>query len=131
MKNSEQKFYKNLYLISGVYDLSIGFAFLFFSKIVFETLGIPEKAVGSEAYLSLVGAFLLVLSIAYFILSKSDLTRNKNLVLVGALYKLAYFLVALWYFAIDAIPHITFLTVFGVIDIIMFVLMMKCYKSIK
>ena len=130
MNDSTRRFYKGVFFAAATYDLIIGCAFLFFSRAVFKTLDIAEKAVGSEPYLSLIGAFLVVLSFGYAILHRSDLAENRNLVLVGSLYKLAYVCVAIWYFAYGNIPHPIFLTVFGTIDFIMFLIKFQCYISL-
>ena len=130
MSYSNQKVYKALFAFASIYDVIFGLIFIFFFKLVFETLGIPEKAVGSEPYLSLIGVFLFVIGIAYFLLFKSNLSENRNLVFIGALFKLGYFSVAVWYFALGSIPHPMFLSVFGVVDLIMFLLMMQCYIAI-
>jgi hypothetical protein len=47
--------------------------------------------------------------------------------MVGALYKLAYCSTSFFYFAIGEIPHMLFLSLFGVVDLIMFALMAECF----
>lgn len=130
MNDSNRRFYKGVFFAAATYDLILGFAFLFLNKAVFNTLGISEKAIGSEPYLSLIGAFLVVLSSMYAMLYRSNLAQYRNMVLSGALYKLAYVMVAIFYFITGAIPHLIFLTVFGTIDFIMFVFMYQCYLKL-
>jgi hypothetical protein len=126
MSESRIKYYRVLFLIASVYDLVLGIIFLFFYKPVFELLGIPEKIPQFGGYISLIGAFLFVIGVAYYLIYRGDLNKNIDLILVGALYKLAYCAVTFCYFAIGKIPHILFLSLFGVVDFIMFILMMEC-----
>ncbi len=75
---------------------------------------------------SLIGAFLFVIGIAYLLIFLGDLQRNRDLISIGALYKLAYCAIAFYYFAIGNVPHIIFLSLFGVADLIFFILMAEC-----
>ena len=68
----------------------LGITFTFFPTRVFAMLGISEKLPAFGGYLTLLGAFVLVLGIAYFLIARGDLRRNADLILIGALYKLAY-----------------------------------------
>lgn len=126
MSESRKLYYKTLFLIAAIYDFFLGIVFVFFHKFAFQSLGISEALPEFGGYLSLIGAFLFVIGVAYYLIYRGDLIKNRDLILVGALYKFAYFLVAFVYFAIGKIPHIIFLYLFGVIDLIMFILMLEC-----
>jgi hypothetical protein len=69
---------------------------------------------------------VLVLGIAYALIWRSDLWRNRDLIAVGAIYKLAYTGVGLWIAVFDEVPHMLFLWAFGVADAIFLVLMVEC-----
>jgi len=127
MGESRRKYYKTLFLIAAIYDFVMGIVFIFFYKFAFKSLGISEAIPEFGGYLSLIGAFLFVIGIAYFLIYRGDLVKNRDLILVGALYKLAYCLTAFVYFAVGQIPHMIFLYLFGVLDLIMFILMIECY----
>jgi hypothetical protein len=131
MGESRRKYYKTLFLIAAIYDFIMGIVFIFFYKFAFELLGISEAIPDFGGYLSLIGAFLFVIGIAYYLIYRGDLAKNRDLILVGALYKLAYCLVAFVYFVIGQIPHITFLYLFGVLDLIMFILIIECYSFLS
>jgi formate/nitrite transporter FocA (FNT family) len=126
MNPKREKFYRALFLIATVYDASLGIIFTFFYRLPFEILGIADKLPESGSYLSLIGAFLFVIGVAYYLLYRGDLFRNRDLVTVGALYKLAYCLIVVYYAAIGEIPHMIFVLLFGVCDLIFFVLMLEC-----
>jgi len=121
-----KKFYKGLFLTATIYDIFLGIIFTFFCRFAFELIGIPEKLPKFGGYLSLIGAFLFVIGVAYYLIYRGDLQKNRDLIIVGALYKLAYCAIVFYYFAIGEIPHMIFLTLFGVVDLIMFVLMVEC-----
>ena len=78
---------------------------------------IADQDPGS-GYVPLIGAFLFVIGIAYFLIYRGDLVRNVDLIAVGTLYKLAYFSVALWYLIGGVYPHIVFFVVFGLADLV-------------
>jgi hypothetical protein len=130
METSRLKYYKGLFLLVAVYDIILGIIFMFFSKSTFELLGIPEKLPEFEGYLTLIGVYVLILGIAYYLIYRGNLQKNRDLILIGILYKLGYCAVTFYYFMIGNIPHILFLALFGVIDFIMFLLMLECYNTI-
>lgn len=130
MSESKLKYYKGLFLFAAVYDLILGIVFTFFSKSAFDLVGIPEKIPEFDGYLSLIGAFLFVIGVAYYLIFRGDLQKNRDLILVGVLYKLAYFTITFYYFTIGNIPHLIFFALFGVVDLIMFILMAECYITL-
>jgi formate/nitrite transporter FocA (FNT family) len=126
MSPKREKFYRTLFLIATVYDISLGIIFTFFYRAPFKILGIANKMPASGAYLSLIGAFLFVIGIAYYLIYRGDLLKNRDLVTVGTLYKLAYCLVAFYYAVVGDIPHLIFVLLFGSCDFIFFILMLEC-----
>jgi len=122
---SRERFYKGLFLVAAIYDIFLGIIFTFFSKFVFRLLNISDMLPEFGGFISLIGAFLFVIGIAYLLIFLGDLHRNRDLISVGALYKLAYCAIAFYYFAIANVPHIIFLS-FGVADLIFFILMAEC-----
>jgi hypothetical protein len=59
---------------------------MFFAERAFAALGISDKLPAIRGYLTLLGAFVLVIGIGYFLIARGDLKRNVDLILVGALY---------------------------------------------
>jgi hypothetical protein len=123
---ARDKYYRALFLISAIYDISLGVIFAFFAGSAFWFLGIHEKLPSFNGYLALIGAFLMVIGIAYALIFFGDLKKNKDLISVGVLYKFAYCTTAFYYSAIGNVPHIVFVSVFGVIDLVFFILMLEC-----
>ena len=131
MQAERRKYYRGLFLVAALYDLSIGIAFLFFYRSVFSLLGVPEAVPAYPGFVLLLGAFVFVIGVAYLLIYAGDLKRNLDLIAVGALYKLAYSAVALYALAAGDYPHIAFIVVFGAADIVFFVLMAECWLTVR
>lgn len=124
MDPSRERYYRALFLIAAIYDIGLGIAFTFFHVPVFDMLGLTPPGGG---YIPLLGSFLFVIGIAYYLIWRGDLRRNRDMILVGTLYKLAYASVAFVYWALGDLPHVLFAAVFGIADLIFFVLMLECW----
>jgi len=131
MKPAKEKYYRALFTFAAFYDLVLGLTFTFFPARAFAALGISDKLPAFGGYITLLGAFVLVIGIAYALISRGDLRRNADLILVGALYKLAYSATAFYYWAVGELPHIAFGAVFGIADAIFFVLMAECWLCLN
>jgi hypothetical protein len=131
MKPAKGKYYRGLFTVAAFYDLVLGVAFTFFPARVFAALNISDKLPAFGGYVTLLGAFVLVIGIAYALIARGDLLRNADLILVGTLYKLAYAAAAFYYWAAGSLPHVAFGAVFGVADAVFFVLMAECWVCLK
>lgn len=107
-------FYRGLFLVAALYDLVLGAAFLLLYPPIYGILGIPLPT--EPAYLQASAAFVLVQGIMYLLVYR-NMMRNVDLVLVGAIYKGAYALVAFYNGAMGTLPHPIFL-VFGALDVV-------------
>src|SRR5664279_2902616 len=131
MNLAREKYYRSLFIIAAVYDVVLGITFTCFPTRAFAALGISEKLPAFGGYLTLLGAFVLVIGVAYFLIARGDLRRNADLILVGTLYKLAYAVTAFYYWSQGSLPHIAFAALFGVADAVFFILMAECYASLE
>jgi hypothetical protein len=131
MKPAKEKYYRGLFTIAALYDLLLGLTFTFFPAQAFAALGISDKLPAFGGYLTLLGAFVLVVGIAYALIARGDLRRNADLILIGTLYKLAYSATTFYYWWAGSLPHVAFAALFGVADAVFFVLMAECYWSLK
>lgn len=130
MSPSRERWYRTLFWIAAVYDIVLGIAFLFFYRPIFRFLDRESVIPEHTSFLSLIAAFLFVIGVAYVFIAVGDLVRNKDLIAIGALYKLAYFSVALWYLIGGVYPHIVFFVVFGLADLAFLIAMAECWWSI-
>lgn len=131
MNPAREKYYRGLFTIAAVYDVLLGITFTFFPVRAFAALGISDKLPAFGGYLTLLGMFVLVIGVAYFLIARGDLRRNADLILVGTLYKLAYAGTAIYYWTQGSLPHVAFAVLFGVADAVFFVLMAECYWSLE
>ena len=126
MSLARERWYRTLFWIAAAYDVALGIAFLFFATPIFEWIGIEDTLPEYTSYISLIAAFLFVIGVAYALIAMGDLYRNRDLITVGILYKVAYFSVALWYLIDGVYPHILFFYVFGLADLVFAVAMTEC-----
>ena len=131
MNPAREKYYRGLFNLAAIYDVLLGIAFTFFPARAFAVLGISEKLPAFGGYLTLLGTFVLVIGVAYFLIARGDLPRNADLILIGTLYKLAYAGTAFYYWSQGSLPHVAFGALFGVADAVFFVLMAECYWSLE
>jgi len=127
MNTTKEKYYRALFGVAAIYDLALGITFTCFPVQAFAALGIADKLPAFGGYLTLLGAFVLVIGVAYALIARGDLRRNTDLILIGALYKLAYASTAIFYWATTGLPHVLFGALFGVADAVFFVLMAECW----
>lgn len=125
MDTARVRYYRGLFLVATIYDVALGIVFMFFYKAAFDLLDIRDQ-LPEGGYVPLLGAFLFVIGVAYFLIYRGDLQRNRDLVVVGTLYKLAYSSIAFVFWAIGEVPHIVFAAVFGIADLVFFILMLEC-----
>ena len=126
MNKKRQIYYRSLFLIAAIYDIVLGIIFTFLFKSAFTLLGIAEELPAFGGYISLIGAFLFVIGIGYFLIYLGDFSRNRDLIIIGTLYKFAYCALAIFYLITGQYPHIIFIVVFGVVDLVFFILMTEC-----
>jgi hypothetical protein len=131
MNPAREKYYRNLFRIAAAYDALLGVVFTFFSGCAFAALGIGDRLPQFSGYVVLLGAFVLVIGVAYYLISRGDLRRNLDLIFVGVLYKLAYSATVFYYWFSGNLPHLIFGALFGVADLMFFILMAECYIFLR
>ena len=131
MNPAREKYYRGLFYLAALYDVVLGITFTFFPARAYAALGISDKLPAFGGYLTLLGVFVLVIGVAYFLIARGDLARNADLILVGTLYKLAYASTAFYYWSQGGLPHVAFAALFGMADAVCFILMAECYWSLE
>ena len=101
-------------LLCAVYDGLLGLAFLFFSGPIFRALGIENSA--DPVYVQLAAGLIAIMGLGFF-LAWRDPLRNRDLVLLGAVFKAFYILLAAYTLVRGEVPHPVFL-VFAVVDVL-------------
>jgi hypothetical protein len=124
MSPSRERFYRGVFLAAAVYDVVLGIVFTFFHDWAFDLL--DAEVVANDGLIPLIGAFLFVIGVAYYLIYRGDLWRNRDLILIGTLYKAAYASVAFWTGIFGEVAHWAFVGAFGVADVIFLVLIGEC-----
>ncbi|HSG49046.1 MAG TPA: hypothetical protein VLA43_14590 [Longimicrobiales bacterium] len=119
---TDLRVYRKVFLVAAAYDLVLGVAFLFLYPWVYGLLGIGLPS--EPAYLQTSAAFVVVQGIMYLLIAR-EMTRNRDLILVGAIYKAAYAGISLYHWTLGDLPHVVF-AVFGLLDIVFLVAFVMC-----
>ena len=130
MTPAKEKYYRCLFTLAALYDLLLGLTFALFPIKAYAALLIADQLPAFRGYVRLLGAFVLILGIAYALISRGNLRSNADLILVGTLFKLAYAVLAVYYLATNGLPHIIF-GLFGLVDAIFFLLMAECWLCLR
>jgi hypothetical protein len=130
VSTTRETYYRTLYWVAAAYDIALGVAFLFFYHQIARALDFEAELPEYGGYAALIAAFVFVIGVGYVFVARGDLVRNIDLIAVGTIYKLAYTLVAVYFFARDDYPHAIFVG-FGVADFIFLVLMAECWWFLR
>lgn len=116
---------KVLFLVAGLYDVSIGGAFLFFGPQLLKAtgVGLPDH----WAYLQFAACELIIFGLMFLSISR-DPVAHRHLIPFGLLLKASYFSLATYYFSIGQCPLL--FQPFAVIDALMFVLFVVAYQKL-
>ena len=104
-------------LLSAVYDGVIGLAFLLFADPIFRALGIENAA--DPVYVQLAAGLIAILGLGFF-LAWREPVLNRDLVLLGAVFKAFYIALAAYALVRGEVPHPVFL-VFAAVDVLFLV----------
>lgn len=114
-----------LFLVSGVYDLALGAAFMLAYRPIFEALKIelPNHA----AYMHFPAGVVLALGVGFLLVARAP-ARNRDLILVGVLFKLAFAGTVLWHLLLGSIP--TLWVPLGALDVLFAVVFVAAWRAI-
>lgn len=122
-------YYRGLYLIAALYDIILGFGFLFLYKFIYEmwNMNLPEN----PAYLSfcaiLIGLFGIVFLIIY-----SDIEHSRKLVIYVTIVKFAFVGVVLYYWLFMGPEYVDVpFRIFAGLDFIFALLFIESLRYIK
>lgn len=121
-----KKIAKAVFMTSGIYDLALGLAFLFYYKPIFEYLSIAIPAF--PEYLKMSAAFVAVLGIGYIFIA-NNIDRNRDLWKLGIFYKITYVAIVFYYYFVTETANVVFMY-FGIIDILFLIPFICLYKKV-
>ena len=90
-----------LFVFAALYDLVLGTAFFFAFKPVYERFAIPLP--NHDAYVQLPAALIAIFGLGFWFVAQAP-ERNRDLIKLGVLLKLAFSGIVLSYAFRDAIP---------------------------
>lgn len=114
---------KLLFVIAGLYDLLIGFVFLFAGTALLDWAKIPQPT--HMGYLQFAALQLVIFGLMFFAVG-SDPIANRNLIPFGMLLKVGYASLVAFYAVKGECP--TLFQPFAVIDAVMLVLFVVAWK---
>ena len=91
-----------LFVFAAVYDLVLGAVFFFAFKPVYERFAIPLP--NHDAYVQLPAALIAIFGLGFWFVAQAP-ERNRDLIKLGVLLKLAFSGIVLSYAFRDAIPQ--------------------------
>ncbi len=115
-----------LFLIASVYDLVLGLAFAWGFKTIYPRFGIELP--NHDAYVQLPGYLIAIFGIGFLFVAFNP-AKNRPLIFLGILLKLAFTGVALGHWFSDGIP--TIYTVFAILDLIFAALFLSALLTMK
>jgi hypothetical protein len=118
MKNNKKNYYRGLLIFSSIYDWGLGVLFMLFYIPIFSALNI--KLPENPSYMLLASAFVFVSGFLYWFALKSP-EASRELVKMGAIYKLFYVAVGIYTLMSGILPHFIFV-VFAMADFLFMIL---------
>jgi len=115
-----------LFLLSGLYDLGIGLAFLGFGPRIFEQTGVPEP--NHWGYIHFASLMLVIFG-AMFLAVSFNPWGNRNLIPFGMLLKISYVGLVAYYWTAGGVPWL--FKPFLFIDAVMLVLFFLAYTRLQ
>lgn len=115
-----------LFLIAGLYDFSIGLAFLTSGHQIFNEASVPHP--NHWGYIQFAALLLCTFGIMFFAVALRPWS-NRNLIPYGVLLKASYVGIVSYYWATSTVP--TLFKPFAIIDAIMLVLFIAAYWSLR
>ena len=113
-----------LFVVAGVYDFAIGFAFLFLGRQLFDLTKIPYP--NHWGYVQFSSLMLMVFGCMFYTIAR-DPIGNRNLIPFGMLLKISYVGIVSFYWLTTGCPFL--FKPFAIIDFAMLVLFALVYFS--
>ena len=117
---------KAVFLISAWYDILLGIIFGLFFRQVYQSFGVelPNHA----GYIQLSALYIFIFGIGFYLIYKNPV-QNRDIIILGILMKLAFFIVAIGHLILDTIPSIYI--PFAILDILFVLLFVPAYLGLK
>ena len=117
---------KAISLVSAWYDILLGIIFGLFFRLIYRSFGVelPNHA----GYIQLSALYIFIFGIGFYLVYKNPV-QNRQIILLGILMKLAFFVVAFGHLIFDTIPSIYI--PFAILDIVFVLLFLPANSALK
>ena len=117
---------KAVFLVSAWYDILLGIIFGLFFRLIYRSFGVelPNHA----GYIQLSALYIFIFGIGFYLIYKNPV-QNREIIILGILMKLAFFIVAIGHLVLDTIP--SFYIPFAILDILFVLLFVPPYLGLK
>ena len=104
----------------------MGIIFGLFFRLIYQSFGVelPNHA----GYIQLAALYIFIFGIGLYLIYKNPF-QNREIIILGILMKLAFFIVAIGHLVLDTIP--SFYIPFAIIDILFVLLFVPAYLGLK
>ncbi len=117
---------KAVFLVSAWYDILLGIIFGLFYQPVYQSFGIEFP--NHSGYIQLSALYIFIFGIGFYLVYKNPV-QNREIIILGILMKLAFFIVAIGHLILDTIPSIYI--PFAIIDILFVLFFVPAYLGLK
>lgn len=117
--------YRPVLLVAAIYDGLLGLAFLFLAGPIFSMLGIA--LVADPVYVQLAAGLIAIMGLGFYFAWRDPLI-NRDIVLLGVVFKAFYVLLAVYAQLRGEVPHGVFV-LFAAIDAVFFVLFLLMVRE--
>jgi hypothetical protein len=125
----KERYYKKLYLIGALYDIILGFGFLFFYKIIYDILKMDVPP--NPAYLSLCAILIGLYGILLFMIYQ-DPKNSRKMIVYASLIKFGFVAVVLYYWLFVGAEYVDLpFKILGGVDLIFGILFLNSLKFAK
>ncbi len=116
-------FYRKFFLFAAVYDALLGLLFFFFHPQIYAWFGITPP--NHPGYVQLPAIFISIMGLAdYYVYL--DIVRNRDIVKIRILMKLAYSLLCFYHYVFGSLPTLWVnIAVFNVVFIVPYLLFLR------
>lgn len=119
------KWIRPLFVVAGAYDLVLGVGFALGFRALYARFGIALP--NHDAYVQLPGALIAIFGIGFLMVAR-DPARNRNLIILGVLLKLAFAGLVLGHRLYGGIPDMWVL--FAVADLLFMLAFVAAFRTL-
>jgi hypothetical protein len=119
------KWIRPLFIVAALYDILLGLAFLLFYPAIYARFGVTLP--NHPGYVQLNALFVIIAGVGFAFVARAP-ERNRDLIQVGILFKLAYAGIVFWYLARGMMPSMW--VTWAICDTLFFVVFLVALRAL-